>query len=88
MHTITLQVNDDSALRSIEDLASKHLVSVVEDYHSESSALPGNAMSLAAYKKWVESSENAPSISLDELKEKWSKNSSEEPSSIRKLSGI
>jgi hypothetical protein len=41
MHTITLQINNESALKTLQTLESKHFISILENSDVDSPALPG-----------------------------------------------
>lgn len=71
MQTITLQINDDSALETIRELEREHTVSIIDDFDLNSPALPGKPMSIEAFKSWISEAEAAPTISLEEFKAQW-----------------
>jgi hypothetical protein len=71
MHTITIQVNDRRALKILKQLENAHSISVLEDWKTETPALPGGPLSIGAFKKWIKDAEIAPTISLDEANERW-----------------
>lgn len=73
MQTITIQINNSSAIKTIEMLAGKHAISIIERSSVDSPSLPGQPMSISAFKKWIEIAENSKTISLDEAKAQWAK---------------
>ena len=75
MHTITLEITNDNALKTIKDLESKHYVNIIDDFEFDptSPALPGNALTADEFKGWVNAAEQSPAISFKEAKEKWAK---------------
>ena len=71
MHTITLQVNNGNALKTLRSLETKHFISILENSNIDSPALPGTPLSLSEFRNWIKDAEQAPTISLNEAKEKW-----------------
>ncbi len=71
MHTITLQINSDDALKTLQDLEGRHLISIIESSNVDSPSLPGAALSLNEFKNWVQHAEQTSTVSLTEAKEKW-----------------
>lgn len=71
MVLLTLQVNSDDALKTIQKLEDKHLVEVLENSELDSPALPGKAMSLKAFRNWIAEAEKTSTISLTDAKKKW-----------------
>jgi hypothetical protein len=73
MHTLTIQITDDKALKAIHALQEKQALRIVDDVNYESPALEGKPLTLKAFKNWVETSENTPSVSLKSAKSQWMK---------------
>ena len=71
MQTITLQINDDSALKTIKELEREHTVRIIDGFDIDSPALPGKPMSIDAFRNWISEAEAAPTISLEEFKTRW-----------------
>lgn len=71
MHTLTLQVTNESALKTIQSLEQKQLIKIVEDTNLDSPALAGAPLSLKAFKNWIHDAESTNTISLKEAKSKW-----------------
>ena len=71
MQTITIQINNDDALKTLRTLENKHFISIVENKVMDSPALPGAPLSLDEFKKWIKDSEQTPTVSLSEVKERW-----------------
>lgn len=71
MHTITLQINNNHALKTLKDLENSHFISIIENSDVDSPALPGTALSLKEFKNWIKAAEQTPSVSLTEAQEKW-----------------
>ena len=73
MHTLTLQINDNVALKTIQNLESKHFISIIGNSDIDSPSLPGAALGLNEFKNWVKAAEKTSTLSLTEAKEKWKK---------------
>ncbi|MBC7552689.1 MAG: hypothetical protein H7257_01785 [Taibaiella sp.] len=71
MHTITLQINNNDALETLRALENKHFISIIENSDFDSPSLPGEPLSLAEFKCWINEAEVAPAVSLIQAKEIW-----------------
>jgi hypothetical protein len=71
MHTITVQINNNNALKTLRSLEDKQLISIIDDSEIDSPAIPGAALSLSAFKDWVQGAEKGATVSLTEAKERW-----------------
>ena len=71
MHTITLQINNNIALKALQSLKTKKFISILEDSEIGSPALPGAALSLTEFKEWIADAEQAPLVSLNDAKQIW-----------------
>jgi len=71
MQTLTLEIKNTSALKTLQNLEEKHFIRIVDDVYLDSAALPGTRLSLKAFKNWISDSENASSIDLKEARSKW-----------------
>jgi hypothetical protein len=71
MQTVTVQLTDRSARKALQDLQQKRVIRIVKAPRFESPALPGKPMHLNAFKAWVASAEEAPSVSLKAAKSTW-----------------
>lgn len=71
MHTITVLINDNNALKTLQNLESKHFISIIENSDLDSPSLPGAALSLSEFKNWIMDAESASTVSLNQAKEKW-----------------
>ena len=71
MHTITLQINNNDALKTLQALENKHFISILENSDLDSPSLSGEPLSLAEFKSWIKDAEKAPTVSLTQAKEKW-----------------
>jgi len=73
MQTVTVEINNANALKTLEALANKHFISIIDKTDFDSPALPGKPLSITQFKKWISDAENAPSVSLNEAKAIWAK---------------
>ncbi|OJW78677.1 MAG: hypothetical protein BGO69_01465 [Bacteroidetes bacterium 46-16] len=71
MQTITVEINDAVALKTLQSLAQKHFIRIVEQTDIDSPALPGTPLSVAQFKAWIENAEHSPTISLKEARSRW-----------------
>lgn len=71
MQTLTIQITNTSGLKAIHALEEKKAIRIVDDTEWDSPALPGEQMSLKAFKDWIARSEEAPTVSLKEAKSQW-----------------
>ncbi len=71
MHTITLQIRNDNALKTLQDLETRHLIKIIESSNVNSPALPGEEIEIKEFKNWIRSAEENSTASLIEAKEKW-----------------
>lgn len=75
MQTLTIQIQNQSALKAIRTLEEKHAIRIVEDadIDMDSPALAGQPLTLKAFRNWVAAAEAAPSVSLKAAKTQWAK---------------
>jgi len=71
MQTLTVQVNNRNALKALLSLEEKHFIKIVDDTNLHSPALPGNPLSLKAFKNWIADTEAVSTLSLKDAKQKW-----------------
>ncbi len=71
MHTITLQINNSDALKTLQVLENSHAISILENSDWDSPSLSGEPLRLAQFKNWIKDAENTPTVSLTDAKEKW-----------------
>ena len=71
MHTITIQINNENALKTLRSLENKHFISILDSSELEAPSLPGDPLSLAEFRRWIKDAEKAPTVSLSQAKEKW-----------------
>jgi hypothetical protein len=71
MQTVTIELTDKNSLKVLQDLEHMHLIRIVKEPEINSYALPGEPISEQDFKKWVEYTENSPTVSLTEAKQRW-----------------
>ncbi|VAW18251.1 hypothetical protein MNBD_BACTEROID01-2660 [hydrothermal vent metagenome] len=71
MQTITIELTDNNSLKALQDLEHKHLIRIVKEPDLNSCALPGEPISEEDFKKWVEYTEDSPTVSITEAKQRW-----------------
>jgi hypothetical protein len=71
MQTVTVQINNNNALKSLEALADKHFVTIIDKTDIDSPALPGKPLSMSEFKSWISRSEKADTVSLSEARSRW-----------------
>jgi hypothetical protein len=69
MHTITIEITDNSAMKTIQSLENKHFIRVIEN--TDFASLPGKPLSMDEFRHWINAAEQTPSVSLNQAKEKW-----------------
>lgn len=69
--TLTIELLNSNALKSLKDLEQQHLIKIVEKPELTSYTLPGEPMSVEEFKNWVEYAEDSPKVSLSEAKQRW-----------------
>jgi hypothetical protein len=71
MQTFTVQVKGNSGLKALHALEEEQVISIIENADFDSPSLPGRLLGLKAFKNWIGTAENAPTIDLKEAKVKW-----------------
>ncbi len=72
MQTVLIELRDNKAFDELHKLEDKQLIHIVNDNESCSSyALPGKPLSVDDFRKWIEYTENTPTISLTLAKQQW-----------------
>ncbi|MCD6013478.1 MAG: hypothetical protein K0Q79_3340 [Flavipsychrobacter sp.] len=71
MHTITLQINNANALKTIKNLETKHFVRVVDNLEIDSPALPGKRLSITEFRNWIKNAEQTQTVPFKQAQEKW-----------------
>lgn len=71
MQTIRIELTDNNSLKALQELEHKRLIRIVKEPDLNSLSLPGEPVSEADFKKWVEYAEASPTVSLSEAKQRW-----------------
>ncbi|MDY0282276.1 MAG: hypothetical protein RBR35_17145 [Salinivirgaceae bacterium] len=71
MQTITIELTHNNSLKALQELERNHLIRIVKEPDLNSYALPGDAINEEDFKKWVEHTEDSPTISITEAKQRW-----------------
>ena len=73
MQTITIELTSNNSLKALQDLEQKHLIRILQEPDLNSNSLSGEPISNEDFRKWVEYAENSPTVSLNEAKQRWTK---------------
>lgn len=68
---LKIELKGNKALKALQELEQKQLIRIVKEPDLNSYALPGEAINEEDFKKWNEYTEDSPSISLTEAKQRW-----------------
>ena len=71
MQTLTIELTGNNALKALQDLEQKDLIRILKEPEINSYSLPGEPISDEDFRKWVEYTENSPTLSLTEAKQRW-----------------
>lgn len=71
MQTLTVQITDDSALKTLYALEEKQFINILDEFALNSPSLSGKALHLNAFKNWISNAESSAPIALKEAKSKW-----------------
>ena len=71
MQTLTIELTDNSSLKALQELEHKNLIRIVKEPDLNSYALPGEGIREEDFKKWVEYTQDSPTISITEAKQRW-----------------
>ncbi len=71
MQTLTIELTNKESLEAIQNLESKHLIRILKELNLDSYSLPGKPISVEDFIKWVEYTENSPTVSLTVAKKRW-----------------
>ena len=81
MHTLTIELTGNNSLKALQDLEHKHLIRIVKEPDLNLYSLPGEPISNEDFRRWVEYTENSPTLSLTEAKQRWA----EQKKKLRKI---
>ena len=71
MQTLKIELTGYDSLKVLKDLENRHVIRIVKEPDLNSYALPGEQISEQDFKNWVDYSEDSPTISLTEAKQRW-----------------
>lgn len=71
MQTLTVQITNSNALKTLYALEEKQLINILDEFASNSPALSGGALNLNAFKSWIANAEDTATIDVTEAKLKW-----------------
>ena len=71
MQTLKIELTDNNSLKALQELEQKRLIRIVREPDLNSYALPGELVSEEDFRKWVEYTEDSPTVSLSEAKQRW-----------------
>lgn len=71
MATLTIELTGINSLKALQELEKKHLIRIVRKPDLNSYSLPGQEISQEDFKNWVEYAQGAPTVSLNEAKQRW-----------------
>ena len=69
--TLTIELLNSNALKSLKDLENQHLIRIVKKPGLTSYAFPGEPMSVEEFNNWVEYAEDSQKVNLSEAKQRW-----------------
>ena len=71
MQTLTVEITHSNAIKILQDLQEKHLIRITGKPDLNSPSIPGEALSLKAFKDWIKDAENTSTVSLKDAKSTW-----------------
>ena len=71
MQTLTIELTGCNSLKALQDLEQKDLIRIIKEPEIKSYSLPGEPITDDDFRKWVAYTENAPTLSLTEAKQRW-----------------
>jgi hypothetical protein len=71
MQTLTVEIRNTGALKTLQNLEEKHFIKIVDDTYLDSPSLPGTPLSLKAFKNWISQSEHVTGVDLKVAQSKW-----------------
>jgi len=72
MQTLTIELTGKDSLEALQNLEQRELIRIVNEPDLNSYSLAGEPISDVDFRNWVEYTENSPTISLTEAKQRWS----------------
>ncbi|MCD4734848.1 MAG: hypothetical protein K8R53_02270 [Bacteroidales bacterium] len=71
MQTLTIELTGNNSLKALQELENKRLIRIVKETDINSYTLPGDPISKEDFVKWVEYTQDTPTVSLTEAKQRW-----------------
>jgi hypothetical protein len=71
MQTLTIELTGNNSLKALKELEHKRLIRIVNLPDLNSYALPGEGITEDDFKKWVEYTEDSPTVTVAEAKQRW-----------------
>jgi hypothetical protein len=71
MQTVTVEITHDKALQTLQNMATKKKIRIIEKSEFNIPALPGHTLSLQEFRQWIANAENTPTISLQDARSAW-----------------
>jgi predicted ATP-grasp superfamily ATP-dependent carboligase len=71
MKTLTIELTGNNSLNALKELEHKRLIRIVSKPDLDSYALPGERITEDDFKKWVEYTEDSPTVTVAEAKQRW-----------------
>jgi len=71
MQTLTVEITNSNALKALHALEEKQLINILDEFALNSPSLPGNTLSLNAFKRWIANAEDADGVDIKQAKLKW-----------------
>ena len=72
MQTLTIELIGTNSLQALQELEQMDIIRIVKEPDLKSYSLPGEPISEEDFVKWIAYTENSPTISLTEAKQRWS----------------
>jgi L-rhamnose mutarotase len=71
MQTVTIELKNSNAYKTLHDLEEKDMIRIIKEKKYRSYALLGDPITDEEFREWVEESEKSPTISIEEAKQRW-----------------
>jgi hypothetical protein len=72
MQTLMIELTGKDSLKALHNLEKRDLIRIVNEPNLNSYSLPGEPISDEDFRNWIEYAENAPTVNLNEAKQRWS----------------
>lgn len=71
MQTLTIELTDNNSLKALQELEQRRLIRIVKEPDINSYALPGAVINIEDFQKWVKYTQDSPTVSITEAKQRW-----------------